>query len=406
MVDLRALVRAQRWWSAKVLPLIGVASLSALSAGTTAADGLARLAALLVSAAGLGAYAHVVNDWADLEADRTAGKANLAGTVTPTTRGALVAATLVIGLAPWLIIDLEAGLLVALGALVVLPVAYSAPPVRLKGRGAAGALADAANVHVVPVAFALLLLAAPGDRSGSWTVLAACALVWSFGFGVRSILVHQLGDEAADRRARVSTFVVRHGPVRTVVVGRRAFGIELIGLVGLVASVARSAPGAAAFFLGYLALWIIGLKWDSRPFDPVPRQPGAWMPLSEFYEVWPAIAFGIALTARSTDWWPLPIAVCILFAGAVLKQSRDLLEMARVALIEARALLRRIGGALQWLGWRIRNVPWRLRVLWFDGPVGRARYAAKRAITRMWLFARRQGRRFRRLVLRRPPPIS
>ena len=421
MVDPRALVRAQLWWSAKVLPLIGIASLSALAAGTSASDGLPRLAALLVSAAGLGAYAHVVNDWADIEADEAAGKANLAAAAGPGVRGGLVAAALVVGLAPWLVVDLRVELLALLAALVALPLVYSARPIRLKGRAAAGAIADAANAHVVPIAFAMLLLADPGDQDGRWRFAFAGALVWSFGLGIRSILVHQLADEASDRAARVRTFVVRHGPVRTVVVGRRAFGIELVGLAGLAAATALLAPGAAAFFAAYLGLWVIALKWDTRPYNPVPRQKDAWMPLTEWYEVWPALAFAAALVVGSADWWPLPVAVCVLFASAVLKQGRDLLELVRIGLVELWALLRVVVvrswfllltllGALRNLanrvGWQVRKVPWHLRVLWYDGPVGRARYAAKRGITRVWLFFRHQARRFRRIVLRRPPPLA
>jgi len=396
VADPTGLVRGHIWWSAKVLPLIGAAALGAMAAGTPAADGIPRLAALLVSAAGLGAYAHLVNDWADIEVDAQAGKANLVGLVAPWARIGLVAASLCLGLAPWVFVSLGGGLRALLGSLVVLPLLYSARPLRLKARAAAGVLADALNAHVVPVAFSAALLAEAGHLDGAGRTAVAAAAVWALGFGVRSILVHQLGDETADRAARVRTFVVRHGVHRAVVVGRRAFGIELVGVAGVLVSLAVLAPGVLVFFGTYLAIWLLARDWSAHPYLPVPRDRTAWMPLSEFYVVWPAMAFAVALVVGSEDWWPLLAGIVVVFAPAVWKQTVDLADL----LVAAGKTL---GSGLHWVAWRLRDAAWRARVLWYDGWLGRVRYAAKRGVTRVWLFWRRQGRRFRRIVLRRPP---
>jgi 4-hydroxybenzoate polyprenyltransferase len=429
VISPRTLTRAQLWWSPKVLPLLAAASLSALAAGASAHEVLPSLAALLISAVGLGSYAHLINDWADVRSDGLAQKPNQLAPVPTWLRALLVASALALGLAPWWFVPLALGSWWLLAALVVLPLVYSARPCRLKGRALAGALADALNAHVLPVAFAMLLAADGAAPGALWRFAFASALVWSAAFGFRSIVVHQLADGAADRAARVRTFVVRHGAVRATVVGRRAFGVEVVSLVALWGTVAWLAPLAGAFLAGYLLLWVLNLKWNPRPFNPTPRQPDAWMPLAEFYEVWPALALAGALTAQDLDWWPLPVALGLLFTGPIIKQSTDLwhlvVPVARdlwhnlvPAVLDlwhklgpaARAFgfwLRRTGRSgwnragvvVRAAIWKVRDVPWHLRVLWYDGWVGRGRYAIMRV-------TRRQGRRFRRIVLRRHPHVS
>jgi hypothetical protein len=103
------------------------------------------------------------------------------------------------------------------------------------------------------------------------------------------------------------------------------------------------------------------------------------MPLTEFYVVWPALAYGTALGVRDARWWPLPLAVALIFHRDVAKQARDLAPWVREPAIEigvvGRKVLRwiaevaprqwwRIRSALRWVGWRIRNLAawifWRL----------------------------------------------
>lgn len=424
MIDLRSVTRAQRWWSAKVLPLVAAAALSALVTGADAHEALPQIVALLISAAGLGAYAHLINDWSDIASDHVAAKPNQLAAVAMPARLALVATSAAVGIGPWFATGLTAPLWGAIGVLVALPIVYSAPPMRLKGRATAGVIADAANAHVVPMIFTMELIADGGNRSSAWAAAIASTLVWSASFGVRSILVHQLGDEAADRAARVMTFVVRHGSIRSVVVGRRAFGVEVVGLAGLWLVVVRTAPVAGAFLAAYLLVWALNLKWDHRPFNPTPRQVDAWMPLAEFYEVWPALALTGVLVSRDLAWWPLPTAIAFLFTGAITKQAVDLWHLLVPIGRDLRELLRRLSArAGRAAGWwvagkvtpwvrtkcdvfvaEVRDVPWHLRVLWYDGWVGQSRYAIKRSMNSIWLFVRRQGRRFRRIVLRRPLP--
>jgi len=318
-----ALVRASLWWSAKLLPLVAAGALAALTAGVPADAGLRRLAAMLASAVCVAAGAHVVNDLSDRAADRLAGKPNLLADAPAWVPMLLLVGAVAGGLAPWWFVALDPGAAVALAALVVLSVAYSAPPIRLKGRGGWGVLADAVVVHTLPTVFAFLEVGAAGTRHGRWWTAFVLATVWATAFGVRSIIVHQVLDAEGDRSAGVSTFVVRRGVPRAVRIGRDAFGVEAAALAGLFVVSTIAGWGIGLFFAAHVGLWVYHRRFERPEIDTVPTTPGAWLPIAEFYEVWPAVAFAVALANRDAAWWWLVAAIAVLFVGAVAKQVWD-----------------------------------------------------------------------------------
>lgn len=433
-------VRSQLWWAPKLLPVLAAATMAALTAIAEPAPTLVRLGAMLVSAVGLAAAAHLVNDWADIGSDAAADKPNMVAAISPLQRMTLIAATYSWGIAPWLLVRPGSAAIALLGLLVVLPMIYSVRPLRLKGRGLLGVIADALNAHVAPTAFAFVLVVEQGTATAGWKLAFAGALVWSFGFGVRGILNHQSVDRSNDRLANVQTFVVRRGRRATLRLGWLALYIEIAGLVAMAVAVGMTAPWAAAVLVAYLGLWLLDRRWESRPFHPVPDRSDAWMPLAEFYEVWPLVVFTIALCAHDTGWWPLPIAVLVGFRRPVAKQTSDLAALLSHVFKDLRTTGAWAGWRLSsaaiwiwrhpvlWVWWRLRNavtwIWWRLRNaaawiwwkpinwIWWH-PLGwirfqvlrRTRWILYTAFWRFVYFGRRQERRVtRRLFGRGRPP--
>lgn len=406
-------VRSQLWWAPKLLPVLAAATLAALTAIAEPVPTLVRLAAMLVSAVGLAAAAHLVNDWADIGSDAAANKPNMVAAMKPLRRITLIAATYAWGIAPWLLVRPGSAAIALLGLLVVLPVIYSVRPLRLKGRGLLGVIADALNAHVAPTAFAFVLVVEQGAVTPAWKLAFTGALVWSFGFGVRGILNHQSVDRSNDRLADVHTFVVRRGRRATLRLGWLALFIEIAGLLVMAAAVGMAAPWTAAVLVVYLGLWLLDRQWESRPFHPVPDRSDAWMPFAEFYEVWPLVVFTIALCVHDIGWWPLPIAVLVGFLQPIAKQASDLAALLSHVFKDLRAtgawIGWRLNSAAMWVGWRLRNVAtW----IWWH-PLGwirfqvlrRARWILYTAFWRFVYFVRRQERRVtRRLFGRGRPP--
>lgn len=393
---LRALVRAPLWWSAKLLPLIAAAELAALVAGVGAADGVPRVVATLISAVGVAAAAHVVNDLADLSSDRLAGKESVTSTTSVGARVGILASCAAAAVLPWTVVPIDPAALAVLVGLVVLSGIYSLPPIRLKARGGLGVAADALVAHALPTAFAFLQLGAAGERGALWWVTASAAVVWAGAFGVRNIVVHQVLDRDGDRAAGVATFVVTRGVPRALRVGRDAVAVEVLALGVLWAAVFRVNVWLGLAFVAHAALWLHHRRFDAPPIDTVPTSPGAWLPLSQFYEVWPAVGFGIVLAVRDPGWiWALG-AIVVVFSAAILRQARSFGEQLGELLHECVALFRRrIGMKPVWAVyrgvWRIGRAYWRFR---------------DRAVDPVLVVIRRNGRRLRRRIPGLGPPAG
>jgi len=378
---LRTLVRAPLWWSAKLLPLVAAAELAALTARVDAGEGVPRLLAMLVSAVSVAAAAHVVNDLADLRSDRVAGRPSHTSTTSVPTRVVVLLACAAGAVTPWLIVSLDPVAGAILVALVVLSGIYSLPPIRLKARGGAGVLADALVAHSLPTAFAFVQLGAAGTRTAMWWVAFCCAMVWATAFGVRSIVVHQVLDHRGDLDAGVSTFVVTRGVPRAVRLGRDAVALEVAGLIGLLAASTQVNPWLGLAFVAHFALWANHRRFDPTPIDTVPTAPGAWLPLAEFYEVWPAVGFGLVLVTTDAGWWWVLGTALVVFAPAVLKQARSFLALLAELVHECVALVRRRIGMKPF--WATYRGYWRLRHAMVDPLVAVIRRNRRRVRRRL-----------------------
>lgn len=390
---LQAIFRTQLWWSPKVLPVLGTALLAALLADAEPGPGLTRCAALLVSAAGIAAGSHLVNDWADIGADAAAGKANLAAALAPPLRIGLLVLALAVGLGPWMLVPIDGAARGLLAALCLLPIAYSVPPIRLKGRSLAGVLADAADAHVIPTLLTFLVVADAGTRGGAWRLGLLAAGGWSTGVGVRAILHHQMIDLPNDQAAGVWTFVSSEGRGTAQRLGTAAFVVEAAGLGGLIVALASVRPLVLAPFAAYALLWTAQQRWSPRRFEPVPSPGNEWTPLVEFYQVWPAVLFAVALVIDDRRWWPIPLLIVLAFGGAVAKQGADLVHLLATVGHDLHVALRlQATRALWWarlLPYRFRKGPFR----WFRF---RVYWPFRHRLAAIGHFRRRQVRRIRR----------
>lgn len=326
MSGARSIVRSEQWWHHKVPPLVAVAAV-AIGRRPGPADGtdLVLLALLLVSAVGVAAFGHIVNDWADITADAQGGKPNRMAALSRGRRVLLVVVTLVAGLVPWAFLGAPRIALVALAGELVLLLAYSLTPVRLKARGWAGALADAAYAYAVPFVMAATAVGpSTGFRSdippGFLTLLG----LWGLVVGLRGILLHQVDDLAADRAAGVETVAARLGPSPTEgLVATYLVPVEMVLMVAVaVLSGVTWLPWVVGVFLVWRAFQML-LLWEP-PLDP--RTLGERVQLvrivgfelvNHLLERWLPLAAVLALAWSSSWWWIAVAAVLLGFRNAV-----------------------------------------------------------------------------------------
>jgi UbiA prenyltransferase family protein len=324
------LIRRSNWWDSKIPPLLALAYLQILVLSVPVERALVALAALLVSAISLAAAAHVLTDSFDLEQDRRAGKSNALGVLKPWQRIALYSLLAVCGLAPWAFIHLDLLASLWLALIYLIPILYAAPPIRLKERGLWGAVADASMAHAAPTFFVLALFAGLAPIGAPNTIgLMIAAGLWSFCYGLRGILLHQILDRPSDALIGVKTFVVQVGIARAqAYILKFIFPVEMIGLGSLLLFVLPLAP---LFFLG--GLLFVGYDivkqaylWRQR-FDPAPTEPGIYIPPHDVYEIWLPILSVMLLAARDVVYAPLLVAQVIFFHENLAARTRDVLRL-------------------------------------------------------------------------------
>ena len=89
--------------------------------------------------------------------------------------------------------------------------AYSLPPLRLKGRGSWGILADASGAHLFPALMAVFAISVATSGTPPAALWTATVAVWAMAWGARGIIGHQIADETHDRASGSASIVVAWG---------------------------------------------------------------------------------------------------------------------------------------------------------------------------------------------------
>jgi len=342
-----AVVRASDWWAYKIPPLLAIAYAGFIvfeqGPRAWANVGAALLCILLVAS-----YGYMLNDICDVEADHRSGRPNRMTHVGPGLRavGLLAPFAGAIGLC-WAIGD--SVMLGLLGLNLLLPTLYSLEPVRLKGRGLWGALADAGGVHAVPAAFVARAVTLQAEGSGSLaTVFVASSVGWSLLSGLRGIVIHQIADRGADQRAGVLTLGAALGVERSRrLVLRGLLPAEVICLALFLLAVLPFAPPATvmvALFV-FLEFVKVGRGWTLPTFELPDVSRERYIPLinNDLYEVWLPLGLAVQLALMRPWLWLLVLAQVLLFlpnSRARLDDALRSLRPTRKGLMEMRIRIR------------------------------------------------------------------
>jgi hypothetical protein len=187
---------------------------------------------------------------------------------------------------------------------LLLPLAYSVPPLRLKQRKWLGVFADAVAAHVYPAVLCLLIA---GQRTAlaAGTPLVVAVLLWSLMFGLRGILSHQLVDDDLDRASNLTTVVHDHGRDNMI---RLLLGfIVPIEIACFVFAILQISPGAVFYSVVCVYLVFEALKvkagWQSIIFTR--GKLSAYLPFlnNSFYEVWGPLAAALSLRRMTCRSW-------------------------------------------------------------------------------------------------------
>ncbi len=294
----KLLVRPWAWRLNKV-PLSVTLVLLLLDGGPLSMSAAASMVLVVLSVCAVGNYGYALNDLYDIEEDTRTGRPNAALALGRGRTGWIVAGSAVAALALGWLAAGAWGAALTLGVLM-LPLAYSVPPLRIKERGWMGVAADALAAHVFPAALAVLTVTHLGPAQPS-TLAIGCILAWSAAAGLRGILSHQL--KTADRDVQGGLRTVVHALGRPTVERFVLFVLLPVEAAGFIGAVVASDTGPVLWAFGtlYLACEIYRTanpRFRVRALRPEGQR---YLPLVEecFYKAWGP--FVIAFDAARID---------------------------------------------------------------------------------------------------------
>ncbi|MGE0639866.1 MAG: UbiA family prenyltransferase [Thermoanaerobaculia bacterium] len=329
---LAELVRLPDWWHSKLPPLLAVAYLGL--AGPPAVPpgrGFVLLLLFLASAIATAAWGHLLNDVADIEPDRRAGRPTRIGRLPRSVARLLLALLLAAAVAPWPFLPASPFARGAFAFELLLLAIYALPPLRLKERGAAGLVVDALYGHALPMAIVVGLFA-PGAGSaaaatGRWasygaTTVAMALVLWKLAQGLCGALASQIADRRNDRRSGTTTWVATPERPRALVARRillrLLFPAQLALFVAALAALAPRWPLLPVAYLLFLAARLVRIHgvWKRTTAFYRRGYPGYAL-LNDFHERWLPLFALAGLVASDRAWLPLAAAHLLLFRSGV-----------------------------------------------------------------------------------------
>lgn len=291
---LSSVTRASEWWEYKLAPTFATFYATALWLQIPLHTLWPLLLTVLLALAPGAAYVSLLNDLTDLRDDLAGGKANRLNGKSRR----FVALALILSVAPgigfafywrgdWLVVGLYGAAWLAFSL-------YSLPPFRLKNRGFLGMLADAAGSNLFPHALVAVLVfrwnQTPLD--GRWLAFVAG---WSFFYGLRGILWHQLCDLQFDEKSNVRTFARLHPPALLKRLGEwLIFPLELAALAGVLILLGNALVWISLGF--YVVVEAIRVKLSKVNVIIVAPRPRFRLAMQDFYDVF----YPLALLLSST----------------------------------------------------------------------------------------------------------
>lgn len=161
---------------------------------------------------GIAALGYFINDWADINSDKKAGKHNKLGEYSLLVKILILLFLLVISFGPWFYLPLDKYSLILIAVEILLFVLYSLPPFRLKVRGFLGVICDALYAYVVPSVLASYTFYLLGGATYlMFYTFLSFLIQWLLCIGIRGILLHQLQDYSNDILSNTKTFTTMKG---------------------------------------------------------------------------------------------------------------------------------------------------------------------------------------------------
>lgn len=319
------LFRTNTWWNTIVPQVLGWVYLCMQQPEYELGYFKYRVPSFFIALIAISVWGYLFNDLCDVKSDLRAGKKNSLAKFSMPVRLIITAVPLAIGIAAWAYVGRGNVANVLFGMQILALWIYSAPPFRLKGRGIAGVIADAFYGHVNPVFITLFAFYFHTNSELLTMLVLVLICITSVLKGIRNILLHQIDDRKADRRAGVQTYVVSKGALGILYFINNTLPFEVFFTVLLVVVLSLVTPPLLIWAIIFAV--ITYLKFSGWKLADIPRKQLKFKFLyflNDFYENWLPVLFLVFLSIAYPQFSFLLILHLLMFPGFVTKLISDI----------------------------------------------------------------------------------
>lgn len=294
--------RVGEWYDSKVPMLLLPALYIMIIEGTASAEhALGNVILLLIFDSVFLAFGYLINDYADMDVDKKAGKEKVIHRFSVKVSLFIVIASVILGCLPVLVVSHEWKTVLVLGIIFFFGGSYSAPPLRFKERGVFGLIVSSTAQRCFPL---LLIPVLSGTSVDAEYVLW---MLLSFCVGIRYILVHQYIDAENDQKTGVQTYAIQHQSEVAILI-KCAFVAELVLIIVLLAPICREYWWTNMFWICYVFLSLIRWRGCKMVYGHGGLYSFDQVPLEDFYNHFLPLIFVILLMQQDLKW-------CVLFVA-------------------------------------------------------------------------------------------
>ncbi|MGF7081448.1 UbiA family prenyltransferase [Mucilaginibacter sp. UYCu711] len=326
MLKIIKIIRSNEWWEYKFPPIFSVGYLIILKNGGTAKHLFPVFSVVLLALITGAAYVSILNDATDVDDDARARKNNNMADFNSIQKTLFVIFPLFVGLC-FLLIFFKNSILVSTLYLLsyICFTLYSLPPFRLKKRGFAGVLADAAGSQLFPTLFLTAYIYNQINVSVNLGQFAATG-IWSFCFGIRGILWHQFKDKNNDTLSGIKT------PVQVITPGQfkiGAVGIMIVEMLSFTWMILSFDFPWVIFSLALYVIYVLLLykRWHINLIIIQPIATPYRIFMNEYYQVFLPLHVLISVIILSPDFIFLLFLQLILFPRNIFRISKEFLAL-------------------------------------------------------------------------------
>ena len=278
-----SIIRSNAWWEYKFPPILAIGYMVIVNSGYPFAQIWPALILLLLSLITGAAYVSVLNDATDVTDDAAAAKVNRMANFSIVKRILLVVIALIAGVGFSIFYASHRPAMLLYISCYISFTLYSLPPFRLKKKGIAGAIADAAGSQLFPTLFFAEYLAFKTGYSIGYYQLIFIG-VWSACFGLRGILWHQFHDMEKDILSRTKTIVQSLNNKQVVWCGTLIMSVELLTFVLILFTFKLLLPALLLVFY-FIYSFLLNKKWRIMFIIIRPAYSTYRIFMNEYYQV-------------------------------------------------------------------------------------------------------------------------